>query len=400
MDSLANLSKLVSPKRLAIVLIFSLALSVVLSAIIDKKSVGMVRRGDFPAFYSAAVLAAQGQGTQLYSRHLQQEIENANWPSLDGRYYAFAYPPFLAFFLKPLASFAPLPAKTIFFIVQLLFFTLACLLLRERERLLRDRPIESMAILVSFAPLFVGIVAGQGAALNLLFLLTAMALLSKSARWETDAVLGFLLGLWLLKPQLALIAFLVSLFVCRPLAIFSGWLAGAAVFYAVGASVSGLLWPITWLNQTLAFGTEDFAANGFQMISLFAASGELFHSLGYSRALGQIAGQAVAMLLFVISLFLLLRSDDGRKSAALLLGPLLLLCGGHVLFYECGLLLPALFFLSRGDKQIGVLAVVNLLVFFFCVLRESIPVQPLCLLVLCVLVASISSMLRKKTAEL
>ncbi len=367
-----------SSKRLAGALIFSLILSVMLSALFDGGSVGMIRRGDFPAFYAAAKIVDQGQGGNLYSRRLQQTIENEHWPSLDGTYFAFAYPASFAFFLSPLAKLPPFQAKLIFLLVQSIFFGLAFVLLRERESAIRRQPIEYLAIMLGFTPLFTGLAAGQGASFNLLMLLIVIALLEKARRWEQHALLGVMLGFWLYKPQLSLSALILCAAGAEALPLFSGWMLGATVSYFAGLLAAGPIWPSLWLAQTSNFGFADFAANGFQMISLFAFFGELFAKWGPDRETGQIIGFGLSFLLVAAACVRIAASDEPGRRAALLLGPVLVLVSGHVLFYEAGLMLPALFQLTRERAHsLRILLAVDLFAFVCCMLRESLPFQPL-----------------------
>lgn len=371
-----------STKRLSIALLVSLVISLVASGLLDKNSTGMVRRGDFPAFYAAAAIVKSGQGSELYSRRFQREIENNYWPALEGNYYAFAYPVPFALYISPIANFRPIPAKLVFLGIQLCFFAVVYLFMKGREPLGQDRPIETLTLLATFAPLFVGVVAGQSAALNLLFLLVCMTIMERGTRWEHDAVLGLVLGMWLYKPQLGLIGLVLACASCRPLAVFSGWLLGALVTWAAGFVVSGPLWPSLWYAQTTSFARADFATNGFQMISLLAVTGELFEHFGLGRSLGQLAGIGGTLFFLAAAFFRASRGFERRRIAALLLGPTMAFCGGHVLFYEAGLILPALFFLTRGDSQGCRLVLANIFAFLCIVfLRESVVAQPLLLLV-------------------
>lgn len=379
-----------SSRRLAAALLISLLLSLFLSGVLDKQNIGMVRRGDFPAFYAAAKIVQQGKGEQLYSRHLQQEIENQYWPALDGNYFAFAYPAFYALYLSPLAQYPPLVAKLIFLFVQSLFFCLAMCLLKRREKLFQESPIEILTLIFSFAPVFVGLVAGQGAALNLLFLLLVMSAFEKNSRWEKDALLGGLLGLWLYKPQLAGISLIFASFVCNTLAVWCGWIVGAVLVFWFGLLASGPEWPSLWINQTAYFAKLDFAANGFQMISLFATCGEAAQTFGYGREQGQLLGAFLSALILVFTLVFVMRREDPRKAAALVLGPTLLLCGGHVLFYEAGLFLPLLLrALSKRARPLLIFTILNGIAFGSCFFREIYPFQPLFFVVFVVFLLSL-----------
>ena len=60
--------------------------------------------GDFPAFYAAGSIVADGDWNELYSADRQVEAQSALFPEADGSYLYFAYPPHVAPLYRPLAA--------------------------------------------------------------------------------------------------------------------------------------------------------------------------------------------------------------------------------------------------------------------------------------------------------
>ena len=96
-----------SPRRQRSVLlavVIALCIGAAIQALIDTSRSSSINRGDFPAFYAAGQIVRLGRGSELYEPGLQAELENEAWPSLEGRYLHFAYPPYVAVLCSPLAD--------------------------------------------------------------------------------------------------------------------------------------------------------------------------------------------------------------------------------------------------------------------------------------------------------
>ena len=100
--------------KLVRIIAFVQLAAVFLLALRDSSTQSSVRKGDFPIFYSGAVIAKEGRSECLYDFQCNTLIQNAAWPSLRGNVHPFVYPAFVAVLLAPLASLEHAPAQFVF----------------------------------------------------------------------------------------------------------------------------------------------------------------------------------------------------------------------------------------------------------------------------------------------
>jgi hypothetical protein len=292
-------------------------------------------RGDFPAFYAAAELVWTGQGAVLYDFNLQREIENRYWPDFAGGYYIFAYPPFFALILSPLASLPPLFAKAM--ASGLLFAALfvALLLARQWSGFVRRHFLFSLLYLVSFAPLQISLVGVQNTALTIL----CFALIYGASRQGHALLVGLGSALLLYKPQFGAIFFLYLLSRANKDELI-GWSLGALALYLLGTLVLGVSWPFVWLGAATQFGDANFTINDHNMISI---AGVIYWAFAFIQGTGA-SGLPWA---YGLSAGLLILSAGylRREEHRFVLAPhLVLLLSPQTLFYDVAL---ALFFLIQ-----------------------------------------------------
>lgn len=384
--------------RLSLALILSIALSVLLGALAGAERSTMLYRGDFPAFYGAAVLAHDGRLAEVGSEKAQLEAQNRFWPSLDGRYYAFSYPPYVAKLLSPLARFTPGEAKLVLGILMLLSLVGTIVLGGQVVPVLADRPFVSLSAVLTFTPVLVGLLAGQNAALSTLLYAGALAACARDTR-AGDFLAGVSLGLWCFKPNFGLLAIcLFALFARR------SFLLGAAlalsVYFALPIGELGVLWPIEWSRSIGEFAERDFAANGYQMVSLLTfakgAAARVSSELLRYCIFGVGAVVWIALVIRTAGACLLARNAAPgermalRTRAALLIPPALLLLSPHTLFYELGLLfIPyAAYFRPETDRAVLRTIALSALVFVVTIARGELSFLPLTLLLVAFTVAA------------
>jgi hypothetical protein len=143
-------------------------IAIIFSLAFGERSDSSLFSGDFPAFYAAAEIVWTGRGTELYDYSLQQAIENHHWPDFDGSFYIYAYPPFFAFILSPLASIQPLFAKTIFSGFLLICLIVSLILLRATSLFVQRYFLFSLFYLLSLVPVTISIIGCQNTALSIL----------------------------------------------------------------------------------------------------------------------------------------------------------------------------------------------------------------------------------------
>ncbi len=321
----------------------------------------------------------------LYDPLLQRRIENESWPSLNGRYLAFAYPPYVAQILSPFGALDARPAKFLFMVMMSGFLIGAWTVARRWLPAVAERPWIALALLLCFPPFTAAILGGQNTSLSLLLSIAITALL-----WEEGAeplgrraLAGMLLGLWLFKPHFALFS-LLPLTVAFGIPVLIGFGAVAAVLYFISALQFGAGWPFYWLDQATQFSAADTVANQHQMVSLVAAVQAMLSIAAPQEesSVGAIASVGLALIGSVLLCVWIYRNREekgaGRK-LLLLLSPAVVLLSPHTMFYDCALCLPALVYFWRPKNDADVVAVIVFFIFSFaCVsARELLAFQPL-----------------------
>lgn len=203
---------------------------------------------------------------------------------------------------------------------------------------------------LAWSPAAAGVLSGQNSALLLLLVVIAAGGVT-SGRW---AVAGIALGLGLYRPQLGLpvVALAAWRGVWRAVAVA---LVVLLVEYLLGVVASGgmLDWPLKWLA---AIGSEtgtDFAAVGWQAISLPGLLGRIsFDGSAQGALLGPaLVGYLLGGIVIVVALPAL-RAWDAPRAVALACA-LALLVDPRGWSYDGTLLLPVLAILARDAKAKG-----------------------------------------------
>jgi hypothetical protein len=220
--------------------------------------------GDFPSFYSAGTIVAEGDGEQLYDAALQADVQDGLFGEEAGFLY-FSYPPYSAI---PYAALSLLPFRSAFLIHSLLLLVALWLAVRLAAPLLprllgsTDRRIAATAALLASYPMFRSVLGGQNTALTLLLIVAVW----RFADDGNDLGAGLALAGLLYKPQFGL-ALLVLVLVARRWKIVMWWAAGAAGLYLAGASVLGRGWVGEWIDRVADFNEVNIEVNGHLMVS-------------------------------------------------------------------------------------------------------------------------------------
>ncbi len=338
-------------RRYSLALALGLLLGWLLFLVAGQREGSAVLRGDFPAFYAAAELVWSGQGRALYDFELQRAVENHHWPDLAGDYYVFAYPPFFALLLAPLAALTPLAAKVLASLVLVAALLGALWLLRPVSAFVRQQFVFTLVYLLSFAPLQIALVWVQNTALTLL----PFALVHLAAQAGRPLVMGLAAALLLYKPQFgALLAFYLLVWAQgNPppggglKALIAGWGLGALALYLPGVLVLGWDWPLTWLSAAGQFGAANFVINDTNMISL---AGLVYWVADRALDLG---AAALPLAYGLAGLLLLLSTAYIRREPArlILVPPLVLLLSPQTLFYDVTLALQSLLLVLRPGQS-------------------------------------------------
>jgi hypothetical protein len=148
-------------RRALAALLISGAVAVVVMGALDTRQTTAVRRGDFPAFWSLAVIASGDQANRLYDTELQREIQNKAWPSLNGEVLPAAYPPYLAYVLQPVASLDPSTARWLWTVASVLLMYVGVIILVSLNRRITWKPWMVFVLLMMFSPILRGVIGGQ-----------------------------------------------------------------------------------------------------------------------------------------------------------------------------------------------------------------------------------------------
>jgi len=285
-----------------------------------------VKYGDFPAFYVAAKLSLESPEL-LYDLNSQAQTQVALTSELG--FHVFAYPPFFALFLEPLATQDLSGAKLLYLGLLAIFVFASGNLLKDIVPV-RLTSLQLTALLFLFPPLVVGFSGGQNTAFSLL-LLISIVLLAKNKNW---LFAGVLVGLWNFKPQYSVIAFIVLYFQSETKARFVlGYLLSSTFEMLVSFAAYGKSVFLSWfeLLKLLTQMNNNSSTNIAKMTSIVS----VYRSYSDSSPLLGLSLSAVGLAL----LFLLVRKFRDNYS---IVGVILALLSPQTGFYDLALILPFL----------------------------------------------------------
>lgn len=373
--------------RLSIAIAISLLAANIIVAFRDTEETSSVRRGDFPAFYAAAVIFSSGKQANLYNEALQRDVQNQFFPALNGSFLPYAYPPFVAIILSPLAKLSPLLAKGIYTVMMIIFLGLTSIVM---TKLLHRHPRDAIiifAVLFSFGPVLSGVSAAQNISISMMLYAVACLMIARKGK-HNEFLSGLVLGFWLFKPSFVPLVLFFALFgACFSLLL--GALVPAALYYALGAVEFGWSWPTEWLSIARNFSKQDLITNCFQMVSIRGFTHALLQTFPFTFSFRfgiSLAGLLLALLIFSLTAYrflLVLRLTEARQQALeelfFLLGPAITLLTPHALYYDLGLcLLPCFRYLSvKTDKETFLVIIALLVMFLLALTRDMFPVSPM-----------------------
>ena len=194
---------------------------------------------------------------------------------MDGSYLVFPYPPYVAVMLAPFASLEPLSAKAVFCSVMLLCLIWSGVQLSKKP-LRVDLPLVFViALLFTFGPLTIGVLAGQNSAVSLALYLAIITYLMKSVEGGSMecSKLGALIGLWMFKPHYALLALFFSMLLLRKAKSIASLVLGfgfvAISYYLLASFWLGYDWPESWVRFALIFNQGDHEFDLHQIVSVW-----------------------------------------------------------------------------------------------------------------------------------
>ena len=294
--------------------------------------------GDYPAFYSGGRMVLHGEASRLYDGTAVQKAQDGLFGSSSHRYLSYNYPPVVAELYAPLAL---LPYRWSFLfatVLMLAALAVALALLRPEVPWIRDHFPVALAGALTFYPILAGTLGGQNTAVSLLCVVAAL----RARRRRRPYLAGLLIGILLLKPQLACL-FVAAYVVSRQWRVLAGIATSAAVVWAGGAAATGPGWPSRFLHNALGVPGRDALVDRYHSIALPAVLG-----VGSGRPVLSVRDAVTACLVLAVTIYavrrwlVLDRRDDTRLAAYGVVAAATLLVAPHAVFYDAGLVLVAM----------------------------------------------------------
>ena len=290
--------------------------------------------GDYPAFYAAGQIIADGKAETLYSLD-QQRAYQKQWVGDESGVLPFAYPPHFALAYAPLSQLPFRLSYALHTLAMVAALALACLLIQRIYPNLITSPYLLFFMAFTAYPIFRSVIGGQNTALSIFLIVLCWYKVLHNKHYQA----GIYLGLLLFKPQFAVP--LAGLF------LLSGrwrvWLSAGAtgvVLYGINTALLGPAWFVDWFDIVAVFSEADARTNFTELVSwqgfvqaVMGPSDSIAVALGW--------GLAVATILALSWVWY----AGGRKAdfnAQLALASIcIILISPHSLYYDTGILLIA-----------------------------------------------------------
>ena len=290
--------------------------------------------GDYPAFYAAGQIIADGKADSLYSPVQQRDYQK---PLIGGEsgVLLFAYPPHFALAYVPLSQLPFRISYAVHTLLMVAALALACVLIRRIYPKLIAKPELLFFLALTAYPILRSIMGAQNTALSLLLIVAVWYKVLHNKHFQA----GVFLGLLFFKPQFALP--LSGLF------FLSGrwrvWVsagATAAVLFAASTALIGTGWIADWLELVRTFSSLDVQVNFGELVSWQGFTQALLgHENGFAAGLGW--GLSAATVLGISWVWF----AGGRKadfsSQLALASVCIVLISPHTLYYDTGIALIA-----------------------------------------------------------
>jgi len=304
--------------------------------------------GDFPAFYSAGTIIADGNVDGLYDPAVQAAAQQDLLAGEEG-FIMYPYAPYVA---GAYAAFSGVPYRTAYVIHTALMVAAlvgALTLIRPMVSVLDRWFSLILGAVATTYPIFVGTSGGQNTALTLLLLAAVWRALAD----DREAWAGVAIALLFFRPQYAL-PMLGLLFLGRHWRAVGTAGIGAGVVFAVNAAIAGPGWLSTWIDGVRPLLEADAEVNAVNEI---APMGFLHAVLGVDSILAMIVSGVVSVgIALALSWLWWTRGLDLGSRFALTAAGLPML-GFHTIYYDAGLMLFAvLLMLDRRliDVRVGI----------------------------------------------
>jgi hypothetical protein len=302
--------------------------------------------GDFPAFYSAGTIVADGDIEHLWDPATQAAAQEDLLGDEDG-FIMFPYAPHVAAAYSGLAQLPYRAAYAVHTLLMVGFLVAALQLLRPLLRVIDRWFWLTLAAALTAYPVFVGIGGGQ----NTAFTLFLIAAIWRSLADDRESLAGIAAALLLFRPQYAL-PIIGLLFLGRHWRAVATAAAGGVGVWLVNAVVFGPAWLTTWLREVRPLLEADAEVNALNEI---APIGFLHSLLGTDSLIALAVGGAVSVLVVGALVWTWWQSPLALNERMAITAAGLLLIGPHTIYYDSSLLLftvLVLFDCGRIDRSV------------------------------------------------
>lgn len=298
---------------------------------------------DYPAFYGAARIVAEGDGRDLYDSERQIAAQQDLFPPDETGFIPFPYPPYVALAYVPLGHLGYRLSYTIHTVFMVGTLLLSLWMARPMSRIVRDQFFLTFAIVMLYYPMMRTILGGSNTALSLLLLVLSW----RAAAKGRSLFAGVCLGLLLFKPQYALPItglFLLS----HRWKVILGSVLTAATLWAVGVWVSGWGWISEWFGYghwVIRVAADIDKTKAISWIGFFEAV------WGTDSILAAVAGYSfVAVTVLITSIAWWQGRRQGDLAAQIAIAAVcIVLIPWHTFYYDVGILVVTWMVLLNQD---------------------------------------------------
>lgn len=292
---------------LVLALIAAFATSFLLSTVAVIRTVSLqyyVLTQDFKAYFTAAVMMKHGVAGQLYNVTQQWYWQQHAIPDIANSFGLAAYinPPVLALLLGPLGYLSYYEAYGAWFFCNLgIVALIVCFVCRILKGLPGYVVLGSVALTLSFWPLWVSLTSGQVSMLLLLSLLAGFYWLEQGR----DKKAGVWLAILLIKPQFVMIP-IILLFLQKRFVALKGFLVTSLILASISVALVGMQGIGEYL-QILTSLVAEGSGYGEQIKSMQTVKSALHLAFNTSRVsdifVYWVIGSCIALALFLISIY-------------------------------------------------------------------------------------------------
>jgi len=315
--------------------------------------------GDYPAFYSAGRIIAEGDWKNLYNAKKQASVQQGLYPGEKSGFLVFVNPPFWAAVYSPLSLIDYRTSYVIHTLLVIIALFLAVWLISPMNEYIAKHYILFACLALTFYPIFRAVLGSQNITFTLLLIVLAWRAVSANREWLG----GIALGLLLFKPQFALPLIGLHLLSGR-WRVALGSIPVAAILYGVGACISGPFWISEWLKYANWAAQIDSGINAHNAVSWLGFFQAVLGPYNQAAILTGWGMTIVTCTFLAVLWFIAGRRGDYTALMGITMAALVLL-PPHVMYYDTGVLIVTLSAMAMClmDRSLKMLCLVWILGF-------------------------------------